>query len=87
MHTTILKKWKLGLVSLSALAIMAACGNDNDPLPDTELQIQQKLLLTLKMEPTNKQMKKQMKKVQPTHRIQPALKIQRHKQLQKAFSQ
>lgn len=36
MHTTILKKWKLGLVSLSALAIMAACGNDNDPLPDTE---------------------------------------------------
>src|SRR5699024_2657806 len=36
MDTTIFKKWKLGLVSLSALALMAACGNDNDPLPDTE---------------------------------------------------
>lgn len=36
MDTTIFKKWKLGLVSLSALALMAACGNDNAPLPDTE---------------------------------------------------
>lgn len=36
MDTTIFRKWKLGFVSLSALALLAACGTDNDPLPDTE---------------------------------------------------
>lgn len=36
MKMTIFKKWKLGFLSLSALALLAACGNDNDPLPDTE---------------------------------------------------
>lgn len=36
MKTTVLKKFKLGLISLSAFTILAACNDSTDQLPDTE---------------------------------------------------
>lgn len=36
MNTTAFKKLKLGLISLSTFAILAACGNDGEQMPDTE---------------------------------------------------
>ena len=36
METTVLKKFKLGLISLSAFAVLAACGDNTEQTPDTE---------------------------------------------------
>lgn len=36
MNTTVMKKIKLGLISLSAFTILAACNDTTDPMPDTE---------------------------------------------------
>lgn len=36
MHTSVLKKFKLGVISLSAFALLAACGGPTEEMPDTE---------------------------------------------------
>ena len=34
--TTFIKKFKLGIISLSALTLLAACGDTTEEMPDTE---------------------------------------------------
>lgn len=36
METTVIKKFKLGLISLSAFTVLAACGDTTEQTPDTE---------------------------------------------------